>query len=102
MSNVFLLQNQYQQLLSKQGEWVDGREASTLFRTAHRDEALNQMIETNARDYTLRMKILECPLNDRGLPLLQDEDLPPLAVAKAVGDDGEDLQAQPELAAENS
>lgn len=78
MSTIFLLQNQHKYLLNKQGEWVDGREANTLFRTPHRDEALNQMIEVNARDYTLRIKILECTLSDRGLPLLKDEDLPPL------------------------
>ncbi|MBU3068926.1 hypothetical protein KOI40_03790 [Aestuariicella sp. G3-2] len=78
MSTIFLLQNQHKHLLNKQGEWVDGREANTLFRTPHRDEALNQMIEVNARDYTLRIKILECSLSDRGLPLLKDEDLPPL------------------------
>lgn len=81
MSNVFLLQNQHKQLLNKQGEWVDGREASTLYRTVHRDEALNHLVETNARDYTLRMKIIECSLSERGLPLLSDEDLPPLEVA---------------------
>ena len=103
MSSVFLLQNQHKQLLSKQGEWVDGREASTLFRAAHRDEALNQLIETNARDYTLRMKILECPLNERGLPLLQDEDLPPMAVTPAPAIDTSDVaEPETELAAENS
>ena len=78
MNSVFLLQNQHKRLLNKQGEWVDGREANTVFRTPHRDEALNQMIEVNTRDYTLRIKILECTLNERGLPLLKDEDLPPL------------------------
>lgn len=78
MNTIYLLQNQHKRLLNKQGEWVDGREASTLFRTPHRDEALNQMIEVNARDYTLRIRILECTLNERGIPLLKDEDLPPL------------------------
>lgn len=84
MNSIFLLQNQHKHLLNKQGEWVDGREANTLFRTPHRDEALNQMIEVNARDYTLRIKILECTLNDRGLPLLKDEDLPPLGDASTA------------------
>ncbi len=84
MSCVFLLQNQHQQLLSRQGEWVDGREAGSLFRTPHRDEAVNQMIEVNAKDYTLRIKVLECELNERGLPLLNDDDLPPLAAMNAT------------------
>ncbi len=78
MATIFLLQNQHKSFLNKQGEWCDGREAASLYRTVHRDEALNQMIEVNSRDYTLRIKILECETNDRGLPLLKDEDLPPL------------------------
>lgn len=78
MNTIYLLQNQHKRLLNKQREWVDGREASTLFRTPYRDEALNQLIEVNARDYTLRIRILECSLNERGIPLLKDEDLPPL------------------------
>ncbi|NIB42795.1 hypothetical protein HBA55_24525 [Pseudomaricurvus alkylphenolicus] len=78
MKTVYLLQNQHKHLLSKGGEWVDGRDANLLYRSVHRDEALNQMIETNARDYTLRIRILEAQVNDRGRPLLKDEDLPPL------------------------
>ncbi len=87
MATIFLLQNQHKSFLNKQGEWCDGREAATLYRTVHRDEALNQMIEVNSRDYTLRIKILECETNDRGLPLLKDEDLPPL------GETGTTLEA---------
>jgi hypothetical protein len=78
MATIFLLQNQHKLLLNKRGEWCDGREASTLYRTVHRDEALNQMVEANSGDYTLRLKILECETNDRGIPLLKDEELPPL------------------------
>ncbi len=98
MSQVFLLQNQRKHLLSKQGEWVNGREAGSLYRTVHRDEALNQMIEVNARDYTLRIKILECTLNDRGLPLLKDEDLPPLVESDVSGaEDAPLVEQQPEV-----
>ncbi|GAB3105598.1 hypothetical protein [Pseudomaricurvus hydrocarbonicus] len=97
MKSVFLLQNQHKRLLNKQGEWVDGREANTLYRSVHRDEALNQMIEVNSRDYTLRIKVLECELNDRGVPLLKDEDMPPLGEASttldAVADDSADVLA---------
>lgn len=87
MNPVFLLQNQHKQLLTKQGVWADGRDAAQLFRTLHRDEALNQMIEVNARDHTLRIKILACPINDRGVPQIADEDLPPLDLAVPVSPD---------------
>lgn len=96
MKTVFLLQNQHKQLLNKQGEWVDGREANSLYRSVHHDEALNQMIEVNARDYLLRLKILECEINDRGLPLLKDEDLPPLTHPGVLSD--EPAQDQPQQA----
>jgi len=78
MTQVFLLQNQHKELLNKRGEWVDGREARSLFNTLHHDEALNQKIEVNSKDYTLRISLLACDRNDKGIPLLKDEDLPPL------------------------
>jgi len=78
MAQVFLLQNQYKGLLNKRGEWSDGREARSLFNTLHHDEALNQKIEVNSKDYTLRITLLECERSDKGIPLLKDEDLPPL------------------------
>lgn len=83
MATIFLLQNQHKLLLNKHGEWCDGREANTLYRSVHHDEALNQMVEANSRDYTLRIKMLECETNERGLPLLKDEDLPPLGSTEA-------------------
>ncbi|MBR9909469.1 MAG: hypothetical protein GYB33_03840 [Gammaproteobacteria bacterium] len=89
MKSVFLLQNQDKLLLNKHGEWVDGREVASLFRTAHRDEALNQMVEVNTKDYTLRIKLLQCPVNERGQPQPRAEDLPPLMAggASAANDD---------------
>jgi len=78
MAQVFVLQNQHKGLLNKRGEWCDGRDARSLFNTLHQDEAINQKIEVNAKDYTLRISILECERNDKGVPLLKDEDLPPL------------------------
>jgi hypothetical protein len=83
MAQVFLLQNQHKQFFTKQGDWGDGRDAGHLYRTAHHDEALNQMIETNAKDYTLRIKVLACETNDRGVPQIADEDLPPLNMGES-------------------
>lgn len=78
MANVFLLQNQDKRLFDKHGSWCDGREATQLFRTAHKDEAINQMVEANSKDYTLRIKLLECATNERGIPQISDQDLPPM------------------------
>ncbi|TQV82517.1 hypothetical protein FKG94_07210 [Exilibacterium tricleocarpae] len=76
MSQVFILQNQHQQFLNKHNEWVDGRDASALYKTPHRDEALNQMFEVNAKDYNQRIKILPCVTGERGLPVIDPDQLP--------------------------
>lgn len=98
MATIFLLQNQHKLLLNKHGEWCDGREATTLYRSVHHDEALNQMVEANSRDYTLRLKVLQCETNDRGIPLLKDEDLPPLGSAGT----GFEAEAETEAVSEST
>lgn len=76
MSTVFLLQNQHKHLLGKSGDWLDGRNVIGLYRTAHKDEALNQQFEAGSKDYSLRIHILECELNSKKQPVIADEDLP--------------------------
>ncbi|WP_299981389.1 hypothetical protein [uncultured Pseudoteredinibacter sp.] len=76
MSQVFILQNQDGYFLSKQKEWVDGRDASVLYRSPHRDEALNQMVEVNSKDYTQRISIVDCQLSEKRHPILDPESLP--------------------------
>ncbi len=79
MAQVFVLQNQHRQFLSKQREWLDGHDANSLYRSAHRDEALNQMVEANSKDYTLRIRVLACEANAKRNPIISDEDQLPLA-----------------------
>ena len=76
MNKVFVLQNQQKLFLSKHHTWVDGRDTSILFKTALKDEAVNQMVETSAKDYTQRVHLLDCLLNHRNHPLIAAEDLP--------------------------
>ena len=92
MSQAFILQNQHKQFLSKQLDWVDGRDAGSLYKTPHRDEALNQMFEVNAKDYSQRIKLLECSVSDRGGPLLDPELLPPL-MPEPTADSTADIHA---------
>ncbi|MCV6613520.1 MAG: hypothetical protein OIF35_00990 [Cellvibrionaceae bacterium] len=87
MSEVFILQNQDGYFLSKQKEWVDGRDASVLYRSAHRDEALNQMVEVNSKDYTQRIHILDCELSEKRQPMLDPDTLPEPIVAPAAEQD---------------
>jgi len=76
MSIVFVLQNQLQHFLSKQKQWVSGRDARVIYRTPHKDEAINQMFEVSSKDYTQRLKVLACELNEKRLPVIAEEDLP--------------------------
>lgn len=77
MSQIFLLQNQDKLFLSKQKEWVDGRDPASLFKTPHKDEALNQLFEINVRDFNQRIHLVSCGLKANGLPDIDPADLPP-------------------------
>ncbi|WP_444899494.1 hypothetical protein ACJJIX_07110 [Microbulbifer sp. VAAC004] len=81
MSHVYVLTNQHQQFLSKSGEWLDGREPNKLFRSEHKDVAINQMFEANTRDVGLRIELLQCALNPKAQPLIPEEALADLSAA---------------------
>ncbi len=74
---MYILQNQEGYFLSKSAEWIDGREPSQLFRTLHRDEAVNQLFEVNSRDFSLRITLLECEATAKNLPIITEDQLPP-------------------------
>jgi hypothetical protein len=78
MSTVFVLQNQRKHFLNKQKTWVSGRDARVIFNTPHKDEAINQMFEVSSKDYTQRLTVLSCELNEKRLPIIEDEHLPDL------------------------
>lgn len=74
---MYILHNQDGYFLTKSGDWSDGRELAPLFKTIHKDEAMNQLFEANSKDYNLRISILECEINSKKMPLIPDEKLPP-------------------------
>ena len=67
---VFILQNQHDQFLDKSLQWVNHCGAKQLFKNAHRDIALNQLLELNAKDIQLRAKLITCQLDAKGNPVL--------------------------------
>ena len=85
MTEVFILQNQAKLFLGKQNQWLDGRELASLYKTEHKDEAVNQVFEASSKDYTQRIKILSCPVNEKGLPII-DPELMPEPIPKQVRD----------------
>lgn len=67
---IFILQNQYHQFLDKSLQWVNNCGTSQLFKNAHRDIVLNQLMELNAKDIQLRAKLVTCQLDAKGNPVL--------------------------------
>lgn len=82
MSSLYVLQSQHGYFLKKVGadknkEWIDGQEPGQLFRTIHKDEALNMLVETNSQNIELRISIKEYESNGKNHPIIPSEELPP-------------------------
>ena len=73
-NQVFVIRNQDQLYLDRHGQWCSGDEPRQLYSSRHHDEALNTLIELNARDISLRGQVIAVPLDDKKQPLL---DAPP-------------------------
>ncbi|QQD16980.1 hypothetical protein I6N98_11375 [Spongiibacter nanhainus] len=71
MGTIFVIQNQYGHYLSKQSEWVDGRDKRILYRTVHRDEAVNTVFELSSKDVALRAAPLECEVDENNHPKVE-------------------------------
>jgi len=95
MSQVFILQNQDKLFFGKNKEWVDGYDANALYKTLHKDEAINQMVEITAKDYKQRVKIIACDLDEKALPMIDSEIMPaPLPKVPKPPKAGTDLFAE--------
>lgn len=71
MATVFVIQNQLGHYLSKQLEWVDGRDKRVLYRTVHRDEAINLVFEQSSKNIALRAHPLECETDETAHPKVE-------------------------------
>ena len=65
---VYIIQSEAGKFLDKDLAWVAAADANSLFRTPHKDVALNQLIEINTRDISLRARVVTCQTDDRGRP----------------------------------
>ena len=70
MSATFVIRNQQGQYLTRKGEWASGRDAAVLYHQPHYDQALNHLIEINAKDIELRGEVLELALNEKKRPVV--------------------------------
>ncbi len=76
MSELYILRNQEGYFLGKQKDWLDGRDRGALYKTPHKDEAVNLMVEVSARDFEQRIRVLPCEADEKGLPTLAQDDMP--------------------------
>lgn len=67
---IYIIKNHDKRILGKDLEWLDGTDAALVFHTKHRDIALNQLIELNAKDINLRAQIIECQADKKGRPIM--------------------------------
>ena len=82
MSSVYVIKNQEDAFLDKSGDWASGLLAKTLYRTPHKDEAINQKVDITVKQPDQRLTLLEVNLNEQGVPVIPEEyrkelDLPP-------------------------
>lgn len=71
--SLFIIKNDRGQFLDKNLDWSDGADANTLFRTPHKDVALNQLVELTTKDFTLRAEVTSCELDSKGRPRIHLE-----------------------------
>jgi len=85
MITLYVLQNQHGYFLQKtiadktakiRYVWSDGQELNKIFRTIHKDEAINMMFESGFHNVELRINIREYPASGKGLPAIPAEDMP--------------------------
>ena len=58
MTQFYLLKNQHNQFLDRSGTWVDSSHTdNTLFKTVHKDEAVNQKVELIVKNPELRVYV---------------------------------------------
>lgn len=76
MSDVFVIRNQLGHYWGKSKAWVDGRDARTVQRVKHQDEAVNLLFELSSKDVDLRGDVITATVNDRNEPLLEPSSHP--------------------------
>ena len=67
---VYILKTQDNLVLNKNFEWSSEPHRDSVFHSPHRDIALNQLIEVNAKDISLRVSIVEHEADSKGRPIL--------------------------------
>ncbi|MGK0499062.1 MAG: hypothetical protein ACJAYG_000693 [Oceanicoccus sp.] len=71
MSHIYVVRNQDGYYASKKKEWECGREPKILFRSQHRDEAINMVFELSSKDIYLRAEAVSVEQNEKKQPIVE-------------------------------
>ena len=72
LMTLFIVRDAIGNLLTKDLSWTMGCTTTELFKTPHKDVALNQLLELNASDIGLRAQIITCEVDKRNRPVISD------------------------------
>ncbi len=67
---VFVLQDIDDNFLTKALEWRDDCSVTEIYRSPHRDGALNHLLEVNAKNPDLRARVVPCEVDAKNKLLL--------------------------------
>jgi hypothetical protein len=71
MEPTYVVINQLGQYLNKHKLWISGRDSQLIYRTIHKDEAINQVFEMSSKDIELRARLLIVELDDKSQPIAE-------------------------------
>ena len=69
---LYIVRDAIGNLLTKDLSWTMEYASTDLFKTPHKDVALNQLLELNASNIGLRAQIITCEVDKRNRPVISD------------------------------
>ena len=69
---LFVLRDRLGNYLARDLSWTTAEAVTTWFQTPHKDIALNQLQELNAKDVDLRAQVVLCDLDAKSRPVIPD------------------------------
>lgn len=90
MKQVYVVRNQEGYFATKKKEWECGREPKLLFRSEHKDEAINLVFELSSKDIYLRAEAIAVDLSDDKQPIVEVT-APPKPKPAAEGEQTQEL-----------
>jgi hypothetical protein len=76
MTEFYVVVNQHGHFANKHKEWTDGRDNKLIYRSKHKDEALNLVFELSSKDIYLRAQVLPVELDDKMHPIVTPSEVP--------------------------